>query len=474
MKISVFAWLILIPAFFIQRMNVRAQENAGIVFSNYYPVASAHMNPATTADSRVFAQLQLAGVGASAFNNLFYLPKFSVISGVKNLSTPEVEQLTGRLKRSLYASATLNGPSAFVSHDNFGFGLFTRARVVGNVSRIPSDLAVFLVEQNPVGPPEGYQNIKKAGLSSMGWTEYGANASYMLIKSRTKVLSVGTSLRYLRGAYMADLLLRRLKGEYTATSLLVDELDGQVYTTPFALGSGKGFGADVGVVYREMLKDAGNYFSHSKVSNCRFVDYRYRVGVALRDIGFITFKNAELWTLSGNGQFYTDQDQFVDSLETANQAISTSSGNKVRSKLPASLVMHGDYNFGGGLYAGAAAFINVMPVAWNGVQAPSLFFLNARYERRQYEVAAAIVFQRYIYPQLHLGLRYRSFSLGIENAIPYVVKVNTKGIGIYASLAITLFRNPACKPQGRPVDVCPPSEMSGIGKSGWLRKIFRK
>lgn len=474
MKISVLARLALFSKLLVLCLDFNAQENAGIVFSNYYPVASVHMNPATTADSRVFAQLQLVGIGASVFNNLFYLPKFSVISGVKSLSTPNVEQLTGQLKRGLYASATLNGPSAFVSHDNFGFGLFTRARVVGNVSRIPSDLAEFLVEQTPEGPPEGYQNIKRAGLASMGWTEYGANASYMLIKSRTKVLSVGTSLRYLRGAYMADVLLRRLKGEYTTTTLLVDELDGQVYTTPFALGSGRGFGGDFGVVYREMLKDAGNYFSHSKVSNCRFVDYRYRAGIALRDVGFITFNNAELWTLSGSGQFYTDREQFVDSLETANQAITTSSGNKVRSKLPASLVMHGDYNFGGGLYVGGAMFLNMMPVAWNSVQAPTLFFLNARYERRQYEASASIVFQRFVYPQLHLGLRYRSFALGIENAIPYVVKVNTKGIGIYASLAITLFRNPACKPQGRPVDVCPPSEMSGIGGKNGIRKLFKR
>ncbi len=451
-----------------------AQENAGIAFSNYYPSAAVYLNPALTADSRAFAQLQLVGIGANAFTNLFYLPKFSVASAAKLANNLTVEQLTGQLKRSLYASATLNGPSFYLSHDNYGFGIITRARVVGNVSRIPSDLAKFLVDQQPVGPPEGYQNIKRAGVSSMGWTEYGVNGSYMVYKERTRVISVGASLRYLRGAYMADMLLRKLKGEYTTTNLVVDDLDGQLYYTPFALGSGKGFGADIGVVYREMMKDAGSYYAHSKVSNCRFVDYKYRVGIAIRDLGFISFKNAEMWTLSGNGSFQTDRGPLIDSAATVNSAIQTFSGVKVRSSLPASLVMHGDYNFGAGLYAGAAAFVNLMPGAWNGVQAPSLFFLNARYERRQYEVAAAVVFQRYIYPQLHLGFRYRSFSLGIENAIPYVVKVNTKGIGIYASLAITLFRNPACKPQGRPVDVCPPSEMSGIGKSGWLRKIFRK
>lgn len=451
-----------------------AQENAGIVFSNYYPSASVFLNPALTADSRVFAQLQLAGVGANAFTNLFYIPKFSVASAAKVASNLTVEQLNGNLKRSLYASATLNGPSFYLSHDNYGLGIITRARVVGNVSRIPSELAKFLVDQQPVGPPEGYQNIKRAGISSMGWTEYGVNGSYMLFKERTRVISVGASLRYLRGAYMADVLLRRLKGEYTTTNLVVDELDGQLYYTPFVLGSGKGFGTDLGIVYREMVKDAGSYYAHSKVSNCRFVDYKYRVGIALRDLGFISFKNAEMWTLSGSGSFQTDVGPLIDSAATVNSAIQTFSGKKVRSSLPTSLVLHGDYNFGAGLYAGAAAFINIMPTAWNGVQAPSLFFLNARYERRQYEVAAAVVFQRYIYPQLHLGFRYRSFSLGIENAIPYVVKVNTKGIGIYASLAITLFRNPACKPQGRPVDVCPPSEMSGVGKSGWLRKLFRK
>ena len=88
----------------------------------------------------------------------------------------------------------------------------------------------------------------------------------------------------------------------------------------------------------------------------------------------------------------------------------------------------------------------------------------------KFEVALPITFQRFIYPQVGLALRYRSFVVGVDNAIPLVIRTNTNGFGIYFSLAFSVFRNPDCNRVAPRVADC---SHFGSGKNKIKRKKRR-
>jgi len=111
-----------------------------------------------------------------------------------------------------------------------------------------------------------------------------------------------------------------------------------------------------------------------------------------------------------------------------------------------------------------------------GVQGANLVSICPRYELRQFEVAMPLTFQRFIYPQLGLAFRYRTFVLGFDNMFPLFLKKNTYGVGVYFTLGFSIFRNHACRVKSTHVDYCPPKlkvpKRKHEGGGGNRRKKF--
>jgi hypothetical protein len=459
----------------ILRMAVaHSQDKLGINNSNYFPVSSIFLNPSSSADSRSFIQLNVIGADVYAKTNLAYLPDFSLwtarSSGIPAPKISETEK-----DKFLYAHAVADGPVFIMSKGRFGAGGFVRARTVFNVRRMPYELSSLILNQDMSAPEQGEFNSRNAGFNNMSWLEYGGNFSMMIKRERTQLITAGVNLKYINGINIFYANLNELRGSYSTTYMDLDTVRGKIKYNSAALGSGKGFGADLGFTYRKMLGITDAYYAHSVRSNCNYIDYKYKLGLSLRDLGYLRFTgNTSVADVNGSAFFSTDETQLSYQPYLNSISNTTFSPLPITAFLPASASAQFDYNFENSLYLNATVIKNLVPGQVTGVQGPDLVSICPRYEFRYFEVAMPLTFHRFIYPQIGFGMRFRSLVIGMDNMVPLFLARNTYGLNVYFNLAVTIFRNPSCNTAAPRVADCPKLRSAGPAKRGGaLRKLLR-
>jgi hypothetical protein len=435
--------------------NVVAQEKLGITNSNYHPVSSIHLNASSSVDSRTYMQLNLVGANVFVMTNAAYLPNFGYINFARTQQVSDPQPKDGRLKKFANFNAVLDGPAFTFTKKNIAFGFFLRARSVADVRRIPYQVTDLLFNGDVVNQTEsGIINAKNARFSNMTWAEYGANFGGIVRKRRTDMISLAGNVKYLTGINLQYLNISNLQAQYSSNGLFVENLAGTYKSSNLAWNSGRGFGIDLGGTYKRMLSHVDGYKSHSKSSKCRYIDYKFKVGVSLRDFCYITFNdNTSQSEVSGNNIFISNQT--VNSREDLETSFTTNvvEGAAVRAFLPAALSGQLDYNFENNVYLNFTINKNLLLNRMTGVQSPNFISVAPRFETRIVEVAMPLTFQQFLHPQLGFAFRFRSFVLGFDNVVPLALRRNTSGIGVYFNLAISLFRNPACG-STRNIDDC--------------------
>jgi len=446
--------------------------------SNYYSTGSIFLNPTASVDSKTYMQANFVGVNFWFYNNLAYLPWFSVWRLRRHPGEIQMPELsTMKTKKFLYANTVVDGPAFVISKRNYGAGLFARARAVVDVRGLPYELVdLYLNPDNVKRPESGDFNLRNVKAASMSWVEFGANFGMMVKSQRKDLWIVGGNAKYITGLNIFYANLQRLKGFYNDTMAQLDELSGKLrYNLP-GWNTGRGYALDLAVTFKRMLKSSDNYLPHSKQNNCTTIDYKYRATLALRDAGYIRFtKGGTRSDLNASGTINPTQDKTQSSIETRLN-LTTAAGN-VLAAMPANLLAQFDWNFENHIYLNATAVKSLLPHRVVGVKSPDYLSICPRFELRQFEVGLPVTFQKYLYPQVGLALRYRTFVLGFDNMFPlFFMKPRTYGLGVNFSLGVSLFRNPACRVRQGVAD-CPPNNMSGIKKKknkAWWKFWKRK
>lgn len=439
---------------------VAAQEKLGMSNSNYWSTHSIFLNPAASVDSKTYMQLNLVGLNTFGMTNAAYLPKFWAYKpDVSGFNESNI-----RLRQFAYAAGSLDGLSFVMSKRNYGAGLFIRARSTAMVRAGSYRLLNTLLNMEDVEAGSYEVNERNVGLSSMSWLEVGGNFGYMIYRKRNTLMSLAGNLRYVSGLNLAYGNINRLKGYTNDTMISVETFSGRLRYTDFAFRNGQGLGLDIGFTVKHMLEPVENYYAHSERNNCKLIDYKYKVGIALRDAGYIRFRrNTTQADVSGSGDFVGSDNNYgsvVRSLST-----SSSTGVPILASLPMAMVCQFDWNFENKLYLSFTAIKNLVPSRITGAQGPNLLCIAPRFELQNFEASLPLTLQRFVYPHLGLALRYRTFVLGFDNMLPLVLRKNTYSLGAYMSVGFSLFKNPACRVAVRTVDSCAPSARRKLKKA---------
>jgi hypothetical protein len=289
----------------------------------------------------------------------------------------------------------------------------------------------------------------------------------MVKRKQDVLITVGGNLKYLTGVNIIYANLIKFDSYNNDNGTFgVNDLEAKIVRNDSRWNSGKGVGLDLGITYKIMEGYVDKYYANSKQSNCNYVDYKCKIGLSLRDAGFVRFKgNTTKTKVSGSGYFdpYRSDTSIYDAVKY-NFKNTTEYGKPILASLPTALTGQFDYNFDNSIYLNVTAVKNLVPTRVTGVQSPDLLSICPRVEFRQFEFALPLTFQKFIYPQLGFGLRYRSFVVGMDNMFPLFLKRNTYSFNAYVSLAITIFRNPACKTRSASVSDCPKYPKPGKNK----------
>jgi len=451
----------LIFFFVFANLCISAQERLGITNSNYYCTAGIHLNPTASVDARTYMQLHLAGANFYIKTNFAYLPDFS-IRQIRNI--PEPLRTEGGSKKYLYLNASIEGPSFVMSKRTYGVGFFTRVRMVMDMRRVSYELASALLNGQAFVSAENRdllgQNFKNAKFSSLSWAEYGVNFGKMIRRKKDIIISVAGNLKYLTGINIMYANILEFNSYNDGNGAFgVSSLNAKVLRNQLQWKSGRGLGMDLGITYKIMEGYVDKYYANSRMSNCDYVDYKCKVGLSLRDAGYVRFKGAGNTDtrVVGSGHFDPSRidTAFVEAIEY-NFKNTTVTGKPILACLPTALTGQFDYNFDNSVYLNFTVVKNLVPTRITGVQSPDLLSVCPRFEVLPLEIAMPLTLQKFRYPQLGLALRLRSLVVGMDNIFPLFMKTDTYGFNLYFSIAVTIFRNPACAGKRISVSDCSP------------------
>lgn len=446
----------------------RAQERQGIANSNYSPINSAFLNPSSTADNRTYIQINLIGLQSYVHSNLAYLPDFRLWDF--SFGNP----VRDRSEKDKYfvANGAVLGPSFFISRGNLGAGLYARARSVVNAKRIPHQMVGVLLGENLPLTDTVIPTVRNAGAANMNWLEYGGNFSWIIRKDKFNMMTLGANIRYLTGINGAYAHIQELRGGFEEKALRLDAFKGKVRFNDAAFNTGKGYAMDIGFTYKKMLWNIDSYLAHSVRSNCRFIDYKYKLAFSLRDLGYINFrKNTYTADYDDKGYFYMDPTDLTHRSSGRLRLNKEYEHGPFTMMMPASFSAQFDYNFENYIYLNAMLVKNLVPLGVIGVQSPDLLAITPRFEIKNLEVALPFILQRFYQPQLGFALRIRTLVLGVDNIAPLIVRRDTYTMGVYFNLGISIFKNPKCKSRTGNVDDCRGGLRRGTNSS---RGVFWK
>ena len=439
--------------------NLYSQENIGIANSNYSPTSSALLNPSSIVDSKVLWEINIVGISAFIDNNYVFLPKnqFSPIGAIRDPeSAPEPLDNFTSSKKNGYIDAAVHGPSAIVTVGKHAFGINTQLRTIVDVRNMPNHLAKFSFEGFKYLPQRGIEykgsNIK---INTMTWGEVGVNYGYIFKQEATDMYLAGISLRKLIGiSHMGTNI-----DEVTYTVPDTNNIDftnakaAYGFTTP-AFNSGGGWAIDLRVTYKKTLDEVDHYVPYSRSSNCRKSNYKYKVGVSLLDLGWITYHTGAyygevdsepgLWQNYGNTKFgeadENDAKIISSFVDVKNRK------NKYRTFIPTSLSVQYDYNFENNIYLNGTIVQNLSFFNKLGVNRQNLLAITPRYELPRFEVSLPFSLRRYRYPSVGLAVRlWNNIIIGTDRLGPLLFNVDVYGMDFYCSLKLAKLYSNKCK-----------------------------
>ncbi|MBC7946778.1 MAG: hypothetical protein H7Y42_02780 [Chitinophagaceae bacterium] len=390
-----------------------SQNFPGYRSGNYTGVNGVFYNPANIADSRYRWDVNLIGINGNLGNSQASF-KLKNLGDVFNDNVDSLFFGNSEKESSGIIDMDIIGPSVMFSiGKKNSFAITTRFRAIGNVHDIDGNLIQSIDDEN-TGLPLTLKSNSQQKIIANGWTEIGGSFGRILMNKGKHFLKGGASVKFLLGSANSFANITNLKGT------LDEAFTGDVYLTNasgrVAIGvagvdfdnfesdqifasNGNGIGFDLGLVYEYRPEE-----NNSKYAN----KYKFRVGLALLDLGSITYKpkanefgDYTINVPSGSQWFPSDLDgksisevkSYLDaSPYFTNNAINLGS---YKSNLPTTLQASVDYAINKHFYTELSGQLSLVSQS----NAYSAFFYNAftitpRYEGRRIGFALPINYNK--------------------------------------------------------------------------------
>jgi len=432
--------------------------------SNYSPTSGILLNPSSSADSKSFIDFNISGLGLFVHNDLVFVNGSANSLNRQNQVGLDISEFynTTNAPYSAKVDLLIHAPSLSFSFGNFGVGIHTSLRSALSVDGVPNHLVNHIRNgfnfPDQLGQEFTTSQLRIGGLS---WLEYGLNASYIISKKENEMLTVGANLKLLNGitgvGFNVDKWNYQVQDEIFLNSF---EFIGEygvhdINNSVSPIGNGRGLGVDLGFNYKSMKKNVSNYFPHSP-KGCRLIDYDYKIGISLLDLGNIRFREGNGLTRSFEITDSTTIENYsavdIQSLEGlnnfANELLTTAGNSSVTNVdelnmlLPSAFSAQFDYNIGHGFFANATLVHGFGRKNKLGVERSHTFAITPRFESKPVDVALPLVIRDYESVRLGFAFRVYYLTIGSDNIFSLIggAERETYGTDIYFNLKYTMFR----------------------------------
>ncbi len=435
-------------------LRLIAQDALGIAGSTRAPVNTAYFNPASICDSRAFLDIQLSGLDFFIQNNLIYIPKEQYsLRKFDNIETPGIN----KRPKSYYAKAqgSFRGPSFVANFKQHAVGLQTGVNILIDARKLPNPFNFILSDDLNLSPSFGTNEVaRNMRISAMAYGYVGLSYATIYRRWDKALLQIGGNVRRLfspgAGSFRVDRWNYVLRPD---SSLFTSEIVGEAgITSPGEkIITGKGWGVDIGATLKVRTKGSEHY---TPWNPCTDGDYKYKISIALLDIGGLWFKKPYYryeFDVGSGGVFNNNPNVNWSNPDSVNKELSNlgiienNKRKKIFFHLPTALSGQFDYHIFKRVYALGAITWGMPRNNSFGIQRASYLAIVPRWESRIIEVSMPITFYEFKKPMLGVGLRIHSFIIGSDYLSPLLFNGDLYGTHIYCHLKVCLFKHPGCK-----------------------------
>jgi hypothetical protein len=414
---KIFLYAMLFSCFALSHCITSAQGFAGFRAGNT-GVNGVFVNPANIAGSNHLVDVNLGSanveVGLTGFSKTdsLYTKDFK--------GRNKQELISSTISASGYLNIDLYGPSAMLRLNKASsIALTSRYRILGNVHQMGGTFT-----ENEKDSLYTYTGEADQKFALNAWKEIGVSFATTVAKTTDHTLRMGVSAKYLRGDMNIYAGLQNFSGTaFAGQEAYVTNTNGRFFAGSNALEDeekcvhGKGLGMDLGFVYEKAAAP------HEQAVK----KYKYRLGVSIRDIGFMTYRIAGNQYLDytahiNNGDRMPLADLEDKNMEQTKQymngkpqwfTLNDSGAKTYKVSLPTTALVNMDMALGAGFYVDMAAQVNLV----NRNNAYSSFLPNwvsvtPRFESRCFSIYAPVTYNEYSKMNAGLSIKWGPVFIG--------------------------------------------------------------
>lgn len=441
--------------------EANAQSYIGYTPDNYAGVQSVLFNPASIADSRFKADINLFSISGMAGNDLYGVKLLDVFKSDYDFNNQSRKSFS--LNNHGIINADIMGPSVmFNIAPKHTLAVFTRARSVSNFSKING----YIIDQVNDGLDEAsnfsYANNNPNGASN-SWGEVGISYAAVLYQRGEHFLKGGITAKYLQGgangyaqgknldfAYVKDAIHpedARLNKVRTTGELTIGSSQDFEANDEYKFDSkANGVGFDFGLVYEWRPDFKADDVKNAKAGDNYYRDlnkYKIRFGVSVTDIGAINYKNRKLDTYDMTGvvsqEKFDDMGDFYEFMNANYTKIASSRG--VKTNLPTAFHADVDYNAYKKFYINLNGDLNLVNRdKINAISIGNRVSLTPRYESRWFSFYVPVTWMEYSGTEVGAGLRAGVFFLGSGSVVSNLVSKNSQAADIHLGVKIPIYQ----------------------------------
>lgn len=417
-----------------------AQSFVGFSSDNYSGVHQGIFNPAFLVDSKLKVDVNLISVGASFATDYtdLTLDNIQDILNAENLSDANTNP---KDDNRVWLYADILGPSFFFKlNEKSAIGFTSRLRTLGNFENISGELLESAIN----GFPNISYSFSQENLSfqTHPFAEFGVSYSRVLYDEDRLRLKGGASIKYLLGGGVAQGFSESLAGRYSlftgdvsfsgdfAYQLSYTE-DQEILNPEDILSNAEsGLAFDLGFVLDIRPKDWDN-------SGVTGNPYMFRVGVALTDLGRVTYSVDDNRYAFDSSDI--DGDQFEENIEDAlNAFVAEESTRDLAVSLPSTLRVTVDYHITNNLFANLDVQQNLVSTSGPSSRALNRITFTPRLETGLIGLYLPISHNEFAGGAVGAGLRLGPLVVGSQTVISNLFSDNANLAHAYFGLKVPI------------------------------------
>ena len=449
-----------------------SQNSFGALHSNYAPTNSLYVNPSSMLDAKVWLDINVVGGGFYANNDFIYLKDRNLIREIKGAINEEPrlgdDDIGYNQKQKYYHAYNRNfvaAPSAVWNQGDHAVGLSLGGRSYTGIRNVPEFIGRY-IEHGIQGYTEQHDinySTENIRFASLHFAEIKLSYAHTFLKKSRDMFMGGITISKFfsiagGGANIYDFDF--LVDDDSLSSVAHLNADAMFTPAPVFDANG-GMGFDIGFTFQRMLSDATSYKPNSPKYGCRELNYKFKLGVSIIDIGSVKFTGGS--TLYAGYDFENfdwlhyarteaNEDNPTDLFETQEDDIDEGVVRKHnRIRLPTFISGQFDYNLWRSHVYVNATIIQGIPVSDKkfGLRHANSLSVTPRYESYWFEFALPLSLYEYRYPQLGASFRIGPLTIGTDKLINALFKKDIYGADFYFYLKIPIRYHPSCKERSK-------------------------